>query len=237
MSAPGAAAPPASPVAPPPGPTGAAAPPSEAVAQIEHRWQPAENAPRVQLGAPEPVAGADPKSPARMYPPNVTAEPPLRDSAGTGLPVGIRQFATAMDNVAVGLQPSGEGLEWLKAHGYRAVLHIHLPGEDETTDRKTAEQHGLKYSSLEVSPQALTKATAQEFNRSVGDTSNHPLFVYDADGALAGGLWYLHFRLNQQFSDDVARLRASALGLREQSTGLHGDMWLAIQKYLSEGDR
>ena len=73
-----------------------------------------------------------------------------------------------------------------------------------------------------------------EFNRVVGDRTGSPLFVYDRDGMLAGGLWYLHFRTAEQQSDEVARLRAARLGLQEDADGSHRAMWLAIQKVLSE---
>lgn len=233
--APPPAPPPSSPiptVPPAPPPTSGVATPQEPIARVENRWQPAD--PGVQLGAPEPYSTAKPRATPRLYPPDKTAEPPVGSSA-TALPVGIPQFASPMDNVAAGLRPSlDEGLDWLQARGYRTVVHIHLPGEDEAADRKQVEKRGLKYVSFEVSPQTLSKTIVAEFNRRVRDTSGQPVFFYDRDGSLAGGLWYLYFRTLEQFSDDVARIRASALGLREDRDGAHRDMWLAVQKYLAQ---
>ena len=37
--------------------------------------------------------------------------------------------------------------------------------------------------------------------------------------------------------DDAARIRAAGLGLREDRDGAFRDMWLAVQKYLSENTR
>jgi protein tyrosine phosphatase (PTP) superfamily phosphohydrolase (DUF442 family) len=143
-----------------------------------------------------------------------------------------------MDNIATGLRPSlDDGLDWLQARGYKTVVQIRLPAEDDGTDRKQVEKRGMKYLSREVSPQSLTKETVEEFGRIVGDASLQPLFIYDRDGALAGGLWYLYFRTVLQLSDDVARVRAGALGLRENANGAHREMWLAIQKYLSDSAR
>jgi protein tyrosine phosphatase (PTP) superfamily phosphohydrolase (DUF442 family) len=206
------------------------APPSEPIAQVENRWQPIN--PGVQLGAPEPVASAAGKPPTALYPPDKTAEPPL--AGATSLPVGIAQFAPAKDNVATGLRPLlDEGLDWLKAHGYRSVVQIQLPGANDSPDRKQVEKRGMKYLSLELSPQSLSKENVEEFNRIVRDTSGQPVFIYDRDGALASALWYLYFRTVDQFPDDVARVRARSLGLREDRDGTHRDMWLAVQKYLS----
>jgi len=207
---------------------------------VENRWQPADSG--VQLGGPEPIAGLDPKAPARFYPPDKTAEPPLINSPGSnnigGLPVGIPQFANAMDNVATGLRPSlDDGLDWLKVRGFRTVVNIRSPGDDDSSDRKQVEKRGMKYVSLEVTPQTLTKETVQEFSRIVGDKSAQPEFIYDRDGSFAGGLWYLYFRFTEQLPDDVARVRAGSLGLRENRDGSHRDMWLAVQKYLNEKSR
>jgi protein tyrosine phosphatase (PTP) superfamily phosphohydrolase (DUF442 family) len=153
------------------------------------------------------------------------------------LPVGIPQFATAKERVTNGLRPQLDGLDWLQANGYRTVLHIRPPGEDDTADRRQVEKRGLRYVSIELSPQTLTRTVADEFNRIVGDASGHPLFVYDREGMLAGGLWYLHFRIVDGLSDEAARTRAAGLGLREDLNGTHRTMWLAIQKLLSEQGR
>jgi protein tyrosine phosphatase (PTP) superfamily phosphohydrolase (DUF442 family) len=215
-----------------PNTSGAAIPPGESIARVENRWQPSDKG--VHLGAPEPITSADSKTPPRLYPPDKTAEPPLNQSS-TALPVGIPQFATAMDNVATGLRPSlDDGLDWLQARGYRAVLYVRLPEEADAADRKQVEKRGMKYLTLEVSAPTLTKEVVQEFSRIVRDTSSQPLFVYDRDGSLAGSLWYLYFRTVEHLGDDVARVRAGALGLRENRNDAHRAMWLAVQKYLSE---
>jgi protein tyrosine phosphatase (PTP) superfamily phosphohydrolase (DUF442 family) len=148
--------------------------------------------------------------------------------------VGIPQFATARPGVASGLKPLLDGLDWLQENGYRTVLHLRLPGTEDAADRKQIEKRGLKYLSLEVSPQTLSRPIVEEFKRTVADPANRPLFVYDRDGVLAGGLWYLYFRIEEQLPDEAARVRAAALGLRENQDGPARDLWLAVQKYLSE---
>jgi protein tyrosine phosphatase (PTP) superfamily phosphohydrolase (DUF442 family) len=153
-------------------------------------------------------------------------------AASPALPVDIPQFAAVKANIANGQEPFADGVNWLKAHGYRTVLHIRSPGEDDREARRSFEQSGLRYLSLEVSPQTLSKDIVDEFNRLVADPKNLPLFVYDKDSSLAGGLWYLHFRLVDKESDEKARDDAAHLGFKRDSSESHKAMWLAVQNYL-----
>jgi hypothetical protein len=150
------------------------------------------------------------------------------------LPVGIPQFANVTDQVASGLKPAIDGgLDWLQAKGYRSVLHLHAPGEDDTADRKQVEKYGMRFLSLEVAPTTLPRAL-DLFNRTVADKAEWPLFVYDRDGMLAGGLWYVHFLTVDHVDEATARLRATRLGLQQDQDEAHRTLWLAIQKYLSD---
>jgi protein tyrosine phosphatase (PTP) superfamily phosphohydrolase (DUF442 family) len=187
----------------------------------------------------------------RFAPPQaVSPEPPLAPAAPPAragvsdtpapsppLPVGIPQFADARSGVSSGLKPHLDGLEWLRTNRYRTVLHIRPPGADDSADRRQIEKTGLRYSSLEVSPQTLSRDVVERFTRIVNDPAQQPLFVYDRDGMLAGGLWYLYFRTSNQDSDEAARLKAARLGLKEEAAGDHREMWLAIQKYLAQQSR
>jgi hypothetical protein len=153
------------------------------------------------------------------------------------LPVGIPQFANARDQVATGLRPGLDGVEWLRENRYRTVLHIHRPGEEDAADRRLFELRGLRFLSLEVGPLTLSPLVIENFAKTVSDTPSYPLFVYDRDGSLAGPLWYLGFRVQDHRSDEEARTLAARLGLRIDLGGEHRTMWLAVQKYLSEQPR
>lgn len=201
--------------------------------------------------APGAVRWPDPaREPARLYPPESVEPPaappqpqppqpqppqpqPPRDRAAPPLPVGIPGFAKAKEGVGSGLKPSLEGLDWLQTNGYRTVLHIRRPGEDDGADRKQVEKRGLRYVSLELSPQTLSPDVVDQFNHLANEAASQPLFVYDRDSVLQGALWFLHFRIVDLATDDEARVRAGRLGLREDGGPEHRDMWLAVQKYWS----
>jgi protein tyrosine phosphatase (PTP) superfamily phosphohydrolase (DUF442 family) len=195
--------------------------------------------PSASLSGPLP-AGPEPQrdsarlgSPQSPEPPRVPAEKPRRSPE---LPAGIANFTEALPDVAAGLRPMLDGLDWLKTNGYRAVLQIKSPGENTDADRQLLERRGLKYLTLEVSPTTLAPAV-DEFNKIVADPANRPLFVYDKDGSLAGALWYLHFRTAGKLSDEEARKKAAALGLKDDADGPQREMWLAVQKYLADHEK
>lgn len=188
---------------------------------------------------PEPApAGPEASRPGvRLLPPDTgpaRGEAPRDPPAAPPLPVGIPDFASARERVASGLKPHLDGLDWLQANGYRTVLHLRAPGQDDSADRREVERRGLKYLSLEIAAQTLSRGVLDAFNRTVADGALQPLFVYDRDGKLAGALWYLHFRTADRAGDELARAKAGRLGLREDADPEGRTLWLAVQKLLSE---
>jgi protein tyrosine phosphatase (PTP) superfamily phosphohydrolase (DUF442 family) len=210
-------------------------PPSEPTPS-ESRWQGVPQA-GVQLSPLPPSSPEPPRDGVRLQTPQ-PGRPAITEerTATPSLPVDIPQFAVAQDRVTNGLKPFPDGFDWLRTNGFRTVLHLLPPGESDTADRKVVESHGLRYLGLEVSPQNLA-AAVNDFNRIVGDPANLPLFVYDKDGTLAGALWYLHFRTVDRLPDETARRKAAALGLREETRGDAGTLWVAIQDYLRKQSR
>jgi protein tyrosine phosphatase (PTP) superfamily phosphohydrolase (DUF442 family) len=250
---------PPGPAAPPAAPLPAAPPATFTPSSPDVPLAPLADA-GVRLSAPEPVDGvastpppswphADsraerpaqaaqtPEPPTASIPPQKepsSTAPPAEDRNATPpLPVDIPQFAMARPHVASGQQPFADGLAWLQAHGYRTVLHVHAPGTDDAAARRQVEKYNLRYLSLEVSPQTLSKEVVDQFNRIVTDEANLPLFVYDRDGSLAGGLWYLYYRLFEMQDDEHARTEAARLGFKPDLEGNQRTMWLAVQAFLA----
>jgi protein tyrosine phosphatase (PTP) superfamily phosphohydrolase (DUF442 family) len=176
------------------------------------------------------------KPPPATPAPAAPATPEQRPAPGAA-PIDIPQFAIARADVANGLQPFPDGVAWLQAHGYRAVLQIRAPGSDDSAARRLFEKYGLRYFSLEIEPRTLSKQTVDSFNKFVTDSANLPLFVYDKDGSLAGGLWYLHYRIVEGWSDEKARAETTRLGFRQDQDDNHRTMWIAVQKLLEANGR
>jgi len=205
---------------------------------------------RIQLDPPEPLQEQEPST-AKVQPPepeppmastprpSPSPEPPVAKNEqapgkGFSFPVGIPQFSVVKERVANGLRPSlDEGLDWLQKQGYRTVLYVRRPNDADSADRDQVEKRGMRFVTLEVTPDSLAETTVTDFAAIVNDSAGQPIFVYDRDGSLAGGLWYLVFR-RENASDDVARVRAGSLGFREDRDDAHREMWMAVQKLLNQ---
>jgi protein tyrosine phosphatase (PTP) superfamily phosphohydrolase (DUF442 family) len=195
---------------------------------------PAPTRNQVVLGEPEfktSTAPAEPKKPLVVAPPAAADEQP-----SSPLPAGIAGFAQVKDGVSNGLRPHLDGIDWLKAKGYKNVVFLRSGKEDDSSDRKQFENRGLKYQSLTIAPATITPTLVMEFNRLVNDADSRPIFVYDVDGKRAGAMWYLYFRTSELLDDDQSRVRAGRFGLKDKSDVEQTQLWTAVQKYLSERD-
>jgi protein tyrosine phosphatase (PTP) superfamily phosphohydrolase (DUF442 family) len=150
--------------------------------------------------------------------------------------VDIPQFAQVRTGVATGQQPFPDGVTWLQSAGYRTVVHLRTPGETDTAAQKIFEKRGLRYLSIEIGPRNLTKGVVEQFNKLAADEANQPLFIFDRDGALAGAMWYLHFRTAASMNDEQARAEVTKLGFRVDQDDNARTMWIAAQNYMRNGN-
>jgi uncharacterized protein YfiM (DUF2279 family) len=128
-----------------------------------------------------------------------------------------------------GGKPALDGFDSLKAAGFRGVVYLHAAGADVAAVKDMASTRDLNFVAIETTPETLADASKQ-FDRVAADRLTRPAYVFADDAPRAGAVWYLHFRTAGE-GDDVARLRAKALGLSEQ--GDEGRAFaLAIQRVL-----
>jgi protein tyrosine phosphatase (PTP) superfamily phosphohydrolase (DUF442 family) len=174
---------------------------------------------------------------AKLQPPRDDTVTPAAGVTGpTEIPTDIPQFNLVYDKVATGLQPFPNGYEWLQKQGYKTVLALRQPGEDDAAARQAVEKLGMKYVALEINPAKLSREQANEFSNLVRDTAAQPLFVSDRKGTLAGALWYLHFRVADQLPEAQARARAQRLGLTDPTDADPDltELWQAIRAVLGQ---
>jgi len=241
---------PVSPVPPPahlpPGPTTPTQPwtPQEHQAETP-KWKPVpqeqEREPSAKLYPPESTRPT-PTTPPLSIPPRQTQEPPKEqpkvveketEKEPSAFPVDIPQFVSVKDRIAAGQKPRPEGVTWLRERGYRTVLYLKAPGEDDAATRRLIESKGLTYQALEVSPETIKQGLVEDFNRQVAAPNALPIFVYDKDGTLAGAVWFLHFQTTDKLNREKALDELTRLGFKPDEEGTQKELWLAVQSYLS----
>jgi protein tyrosine phosphatase (PTP) superfamily phosphohydrolase (DUF442 family) len=186
---------------------------------------------RSEAGKSKPPGGAKLMPPAEEDRTATPSSPPPAEAPKFS--ADIPKYNIVYENVSAGIQPFPEGFTWLKSNGYRTIVFLRMLGEDDSVLRTEVEAKGMRFVSMEVGPKTLTREQVQEFGRIIRDTTGHPLFVFDRKGMPAGALWYLHFRLNDNEPEAQARGRALRLGLKDDQSGDHADLWLAINKLLA----
>jgi protein tyrosine phosphatase (PTP) superfamily phosphohydrolase (DUF442 family) len=195
----------------------------------------------VRLSPPQPING-DTKTPdsVKLSPPQAAGStdpakkmPQVADT-GEASPLEIPGFALVKPGLATGQQPFPDGVTWLHNHGYRTVLYLKAPAEDDLAAQRQFEKNGLRYLRLDVVPNPLTREMVTRFQQFIADEGNRPLFVYDKDGSLAPAMWYLHFKLTENLPDDKAKAEAVRLGLAPEQSAMHQAMWNAARRFAEE---
>lgn len=199
---------------PGPGPSGSELllPETQPPAKTKSEYSPSVNAPRgAVLREPDYFEVPKPSKPAEVN---------ANSANAADHPAGIPEFTQVKDGVSAGQRPDLDGLDWLKAKGYKTIVHIKRPQDMDDTDRAQVEKRDLKFVSMAVTPDTLTNEWIDEFNRVVGDTTVRPIFVYGQDPQTAAVAWYLHLRTAEFLTHDEARVRAGRLGLKNESSDL-----------------
>jgi protein tyrosine phosphatase (PTP) superfamily phosphohydrolase (DUF442 family) len=168
-------------------------------------------------------------------PASQTAEPPIANkvpvSAPTAAVAGLPGFTKIKDGVATGRKPALDGFDALKRTGYRTVVYLHPAGADTSAPREVAEKRGLGFVAVETTPEKLP-AAYEAVSAAIAEKAGRPVYVFDDDGMRAGAVWYLHFRLVDLESVEVAKIRARAIGLPEDGDEPRA-FWAAIKQYLA----
>lgn len=170
--------------------------------------------------SPEPPLNIPEKNP----PPDVN-----RRQMNAPSPIDIPGFAEAAPQVAVGQRPFADGVEWLAKQGFRTVVHLRSPETDDQAAQRQFEAKGLRYVSIVVTPQTVGRDTASELQRILAEERNRPVFIFDRDGYLVGGVWYLKLRVIDRLESAKALDEAKRLGLNPDLDAYHRAMWNAVR--------
>ena len=112
--------------------------------------------------------------------------------------------------------PTAERIGELAREGFRSVVNLRTPGEQNevlspSAEGEVARRHGLQYVSIPVSPQDMNESTADRFDREVAHLPG-PVAVHCASGKRAGLFTLMHVARTEGLSGDEAVAKAEAMG-------------------------
>lgn len=204
-------------------------PPGKTRSEYPYDSVPANPIPKAQPYAPRAKVLESQPQPTPMKPETVEPAPleesrpkPLEANRPQPKPApetatGIEEFTMVREGVTAGLRPSLEGLDWLQTKSYKTVIYLRRTDDDDRTDRRQVEKHGMKYISIVVKPEELTQTFIDEFSAHVGELENRPVFVYARDGGVSSAVWYMHLRRAEFLTHDEARVRIARLGFKDEN--------------------
>jgi protein tyrosine/serine phosphatase len=117
-----------------------------------------------------------------------------RNAARGNAAVTIDNFGQVNDHIYRGGQPKGEHFKQLAVMGVKTVLD--LRGDAEPGSKTDAEQAGLRYINLPLTPKRYPQAdAATRFLEIVNDQANWPVFVHCAGGRHRTGAMIAVYRM------------------------------------------
>lgn len=154
-------------------------------------------------------------TPACSQEPPPEGTEPGTDSAVAAAPeVQIRNARMPREGVLTGGQPTEEQLAELADAGYRTLVNLRTPGENEISDREAelAEELGMSYVQLPVAgAEGLTEDNARELSKLLGDESAYPMVVHCGSGNRVGALFALEaFHVRGESPETALRIGKEA---------------------------
>lgn len=111
------------------------------------------------------------------------------------------------------------------------IVFLHLPGETVDADRQQVEKRNMAFVPIEINSRDLDRNAVDRFLNVQRDPAAGKVFVYDLDGSIAGAMWYLSYRVIDQDSEEIARIKAGSLGQGDTRDSAR-EMWQAVRRYL-----
>ena len=129
---------------------------------------------------------------------------------------GIRNFTKADASVACGgaIEPSAAGE--LAKRGYKVIISLRENSEagSQTSEIDAATRAaGMRFIHVPMSAQSPSESSAAAAVAALGDTGNHPVFIYDAGGSRAAAVLMIKRMLVDGWPEERAYNEAVSIGL------------------------
>lgn len=129
----------------------------------------------------------------------------------------MQNYIRINDDYAVGKgPPDPETLAALHHEGFRAVVNLRRPGEeneplDPDQEGDTVRAHGMDYVHLPVSAEEMSSERVDQFRNLVAELPK-PVYVHCASGKRSGAFTMMHYAVENALSGEDALDQAQQMG-------------------------
>ena len=107
-------------------------------------------------------------------------------------PAQIPHYKKISPTLAAAGQPSAEALPKLGALGFKTVINLRMPTEDQPADeRAIVEGQGLRYVAVPFTSSSLSQADVDAVAKVLDDPASGPVLLHCARSVRVGAMWSL----------------------------------------------
>ena len=143
------------------------------------------------------------------------------------------------DEITVAGQPTADDIPGLRESGYRTIINLRTPDEAGIVpdEERLAENAGLNYAAIPVSPDTLDDIAVQNFQGALSGEDRLPALVHCKGGGRAGVLTLLHLTISNGWSLAQALEHGEKLGIAPAESSPYRAFFEDFIKRHSAGER
>jgi uncharacterized protein (TIGR01244 family) len=132
---------------------------------------------------------------------------------------GISNYYRVRPDVATAGQPSDQALADIQKAGFKTIINLRTEQEGSLEEKPKAEALGLEYHNIPIGSDGISKEQVALFEKILGDSTTHPVFVHCASSNRVGAMWFIHQVLGEGKDEASALEEAKKAGLKPSLEG------------------
>lgn len=132
---------------------------------------------------------------------------------------GINNYYRVRPDVATAGQPTDAAFADIKKAGFKTVINLRTEQEGSLEEKPKVEALGLEYHNIPIGSDGITQEQVELFEKILGDSKTHPVFVHCASSNRVGALWLIHQVLGEGKDQASALEEARKAGLKPNLEG------------------
>jgi uncharacterized protein (TIGR01244 family) len=122
-------------------------------------------------------------------------------------------------DVATAGQPSDQALADIQKAGFKTIINLRTEQEGSLEEKPKVEALGLEYHNIPIGSDGISKEQVALFEKILGDSKTHPVFVHCASSNRVGAMWFIHQVLGEGKDEASALEEAKKAGLKPSLEG------------------